>query len=259
MGRWKTSWERERFVFAIYHFSQRKIFSRSTSSPSSRHCVHLLENFLHHDHDHLLNPQRCKKLQILQIYLCYFFLQLVLIFGPFWVIFGPFRQFWVIFGPIWVILGLFWVLLGHFWAIFCCYFLWQNMHLCYSNRFLQLCIIVNIFVIFIIIVIIVMIIFCSGKAKGSVCWVTVVFSSPSSSLSSSSCCSCTGWSVISSSFQNKHGFCIVLNIYVTFAGLARNISHNVSKFTFCIPTLILQNTFPPPFQHLENLNLVQGF
>ena len=123
-------------------------------------------------------------------------------------------------------------------------------------------IIVNIFVIFIIIVIIVivvMIIFCSGKAKGSVCWVTVVFSSPSSSLSSSSCCSCTGWSVISSSFQNKHSFCIVLNIYVTFAGLARNISHNVSKFTFCIPTLILQNTFPPPFQHLENLNLIQGF
>ena len=38
--------------------------------------------------------QRCKKLQMLQIYLCYFF-QLVLIFGPFCVIFGPFWKFWV--------------------------------------------------------------------------------------------------------------------------------------------------------------------
>ena len=56
--------------------------------------------------------QRCKKLQILQIYLCYFF-QLVLIFGPLWVIFGPFWQFWVIF-------GLFCVILGHVWAIFWC-------------------------------------------------------------------------------------------------------------------------------------------
>ena len=46
--------------------------------------------------------QRCKKLQMLQICLCYFF-QLVLIFGPFWVIFG-----------------LFWVISGHFWAIFWC-------------------------------------------------------------------------------------------------------------------------------------------
>ena len=57
--------------------------------------------------------QRCKKLQMLQIYLCYFF-QLVLIFGPFWVIFGPFWQFWVIFGPIWAILGHFWAILGNF-------------------------------------------------------------------------------------------------------------------------------------------------
>ena len=42
--------------------------------------------------------QRCKKLQMLQIYLFYFF-QLVLLFGPFWVIFGPFLA-----------------ILGHFWA-----------------------------------------------------------------------------------------------------------------------------------------------
>ena len=40
--------------------------------------------------------QRCKKWQMRQIYLCYFF-QLVLIFGPFWVIFG-----------------LIWAILGHF-------------------------------------------------------------------------------------------------------------------------------------------------
>ena len=33
----------------------------------------------------------------------------------------------------WAILGHFWAILGHFWAIF-----WQNMHLCYLNRFLQL-------------------------------------------------------------------------------------------------------------------------
>ena len=48
--------------------------------------------------------------------------QFWVIFGLFWVIFGPFRQFWVIFGPF-------------FGAIF----LWQNMPLCYSNHFLQLC------------------------------------------------------------------------------------------------------------------------
>ena len=41
-----------------------------------------------------------------------FFFQLVLIFGRVWVIFGPF---------------------------FCANFLWQNMPLCYLNRFLQLC------------------------------------------------------------------------------------------------------------------------
>ena len=60
---------------------------------------------------------RCKKLQILQIYLCYFF-QLVLIFGPFWVIFEPFWQFWVIFGPFWAILGHFWAILGNFRSFF---------------------------------------------------------------------------------------------------------------------------------------------
>ena len=63
--------------------------------------------------------QRWKKLEILEIYLCYFF-QLVLIFGPFWVILGPFWQFWVIFGPLWAILGNFWAILGHFSAIFWC-------------------------------------------------------------------------------------------------------------------------------------------
>ena len=66
------------------------------------------------------------------------FFQLVLIFGPFWVIFEPFRQFWVIFGPIWSILGHFWAILGNFRS-FLGHFLWQNMTLCYLNRFLQLC------------------------------------------------------------------------------------------------------------------------
>ena len=33
----------------------------------------------------------------------------------------------------------FWgAILGHFWAIFGANFLWQNMPLCYLNRFLQL-------------------------------------------------------------------------------------------------------------------------
>ena len=41
--------------------------------------------------------QRCKKRQMRQIYLCYFF-QLVLISGPFWVIFLPFWQFCSFFG-----------------------------------------------------------------------------------------------------------------------------------------------------------------
>ena len=41
-------------------------------------------------------------------------------------------------GHIWVIFGPFWVILGHFWVIFCANFLWQNMPLCYLNRFLQL-------------------------------------------------------------------------------------------------------------------------
>ena len=44
---------------------------------------------LHLVFDVLQYMQRCKKRQMRQIYLCYFF-QLVLIFGPFWVIFGPF-------------------------------------------------------------------------------------------------------------------------------------------------------------------------
>ena len=50
--------------------------------------------------------QRCKKLQMLQIYLCYFF-QLVLIFGPFWVIFGLFG-------------GNFRSFLGHFLVLIFC-------------------------------------------------------------------------------------------------------------------------------------------
>ena len=57
--------------------------------------------------------QRCKKLQMLQIYLYYFF-QLVLILDQFWVIFGPCWQIWVIFWPIWTILGHFWAILGNF-------------------------------------------------------------------------------------------------------------------------------------------------
>merc|ERR1712218_720570 len=85
--------------------------------------------------------QRCKKRQMRQIYLCYFF-QLVLTFEPFWVIFGPFRQFWVIFGPIWALLGHFWAILGNFRSFLGHFFganlLWQNMPLCYLNRFLQL-------------------------------------------------------------------------------------------------------------------------
>ena len=54
-------------------------------------------------------------------------------------------NFWAILGHFWVILailGHFWGILGHlgsFLAIFWCYFFWQNMHLCYLNRFLQLC------------------------------------------------------------------------------------------------------------------------
>ena len=52
----------------------------------------------------------------------------------FWAILGYFWPFW----PFWVIFGLFWEILGHFWAIFGANLLWQNMHLCYLNRFLQL-------------------------------------------------------------------------------------------------------------------------
>jgi len=75
--------------------------------------------------------QRGKKQQLLQIYLCYFF-QPVLIFGPFWVIFGP---SWATLDHFWAILGNFRSFLGHFLVLI---FLWQNMHLCYLNRFLQL-------------------------------------------------------------------------------------------------------------------------
>ena len=57
-----------------------------------------------------------QKLQMLQIYLCYFF-QLVLIFGPFWVIFG---LFWVIFGP-----------------FFGANFFWPKIYLCYFYYFLH--------------------------------------------------------------------------------------------------------------------------
>ena len=50
-------------------------------------------------------------------------------------------NFWAILGHFWAILAI----LGHFWAIlgnfrsFLGHFLWQNMPLCYLNRFLQLC------------------------------------------------------------------------------------------------------------------------
>ena len=59
-------------------------------------------------------------------------------FGSFLGHFGNFGSFLGQFGQFWVIFELFWVILGHFWAIFWCYFLWQNMPLCYLNRFLQL-------------------------------------------------------------------------------------------------------------------------
>ena len=48
---------------------------------------------------------------------------------------------WAMLGHFWAILailGHFWAILGKFWAIFCCYFLWQNIALCYLNHFLQL-------------------------------------------------------------------------------------------------------------------------
>ena len=50
-------------------------------------------------------------------------------------------NFWAILGHFWAILailGHYWAILGNFWAIFCCYFLWQNIALCYLNHFLQL-------------------------------------------------------------------------------------------------------------------------
>ena len=51
------------------------------------------------------------------------------IFGNFWAILGNFGSFLGYFGSFWVIFGPF----------FGANFLWQNMHLCYLNRFLQLC------------------------------------------------------------------------------------------------------------------------
>ena len=50
----------------------------------------------------------------------------------FWAIFGPFGQFWVFLGQF----GQFWVIFGPFFGA---NFLWQNIALCYLNRFLQLC------------------------------------------------------------------------------------------------------------------------
>ena len=94
-----------------------------------------------------LTFQRCKKQQMRQIYLCYFF-RLVLIFGPFWVIFGPFWQFWVIFGPIWTILGQFWAILGHFWPFFVLFFLAKYASVLFKSLFatlLQTCAIYHTF------------------------------------------------------------------------------------------------------------------
>ena len=42
---------------------------------------------------------------------------------------------WAILGHFWAILGNFRSFLGHFLVLI---FLWQNVHLCYLNRFLQL-------------------------------------------------------------------------------------------------------------------------
>ena len=49
------------------------------------------------------------------------------ILGHFWAISAILGNFWAI-----------WVILGHFGPFFGANFLWQNMHLCYLNRFLQL-------------------------------------------------------------------------------------------------------------------------
>ena len=54
----------------------------------------------------------------------------------FWAILGHFWAILAILGHVWAILGNFRSFLGHFLVLI---FLWQNMHLCYLNRFLQLC------------------------------------------------------------------------------------------------------------------------
>ena len=56
----------------------------------------------------------------------------------FWAILGHFLGHLGNFGSFLGQFGQFWVILGHFWAIFCANFLWQNIALCYLNRFLQL-------------------------------------------------------------------------------------------------------------------------
>ena len=54
--------------------------------------------------------------------------------GSFFTILAILFIFW----PFWVIFGLFGVILGHFWPFFGANSFWQHIHLCYSNRFLQL-------------------------------------------------------------------------------------------------------------------------
>ena len=75
------------------------------------------------------SKQRCKKLQMLQIYLCFLaifgsFLAIFVFlvhFGSFLAIFGSFLAIFVFL----VQFGQFWVILGHFWAIFGANFLLQ--------------------------------------------------------------------------------------------------------------------------------------
>ena len=50
----------------------------------------------------------------------------------FWAILGHFWAILAILGNFWAILGNFRSFLGHFLVLI---FLWQNMHLCYLNRF----------------------------------------------------------------------------------------------------------------------------
>ena len=53
----------------------------------------------------------------------------------FWAILGHFWAILAILGHVWAILGNSRSFLGHFLVLI---FLWQNMRLCYLNRFLQL-------------------------------------------------------------------------------------------------------------------------